>query len=134
MSESKAALQARIAELEAENSRQKKIIDALVRRAEQGGCGQVDAWGAFQHSVVLADQVREKTEELNQALHSIESANRELMLAKQQAEQAHQRFIDAIESITDALPCLTLTASWCIPTAVSSVTGVTTTCRWLLPP
>lgn len=58
------ALTARIAELEAQNQRQKKMIDALVRRAEQGGGTQVDAWGAFQHSVVLADQVRRKPKSL----------------------------------------------------------------------
>ncbi|SKA46408.1 hybrid sensor histidine kinase/response regulator [Enterovibrio nigricans] len=94
-------LEAQIAVLKAENERQKKMIDALVHRVEQGSSTQVDAWGAFQHSVVLADQVRDKTEELNHALQSIESTNRQLSLAKSQAEQAHQRFIDAIESISD---------------------------------
>ena len=85
MAEKDMSLAQRMRALEEENARQKKIIDALVKRAEQGGSGQVDAWGAFQHSVVLADQVREKTEELNHALHSIESANRQLTKANQQA-------------------------------------------------
>lgn len=101
MSNREAELAQHIEALKEENARQKKMIDALVKRVEQGGSGQVDAWGAFQHSVVLADQVREKTEELNHALHSIESANRQLTQAKLQAEKAHQHFIDAIESISD---------------------------------
>ncbi|WP_394212185.1 NahK/ErcS family hybrid sensor histidine kinase/response regulator [Enterovibrio calviensis] len=102
MSDKQQTLEQQLAALKAENARQKKMIDALVRRVEQGGGGaQLDAWGAFQHSVVLADQVREKTDELNHALQSIESANRQLSQAKSQAEQAHQRFIDAIESISD---------------------------------
>ncbi|USH02206.1 PAS-domain containing protein [Grimontia kaedaensis] len=101
MAEKDLSLEQQLAALKEENARQKKMIDALVKRVEQGGSGQVDAWGAFQHSVVLADQVREKTEELNHALHSIESTNRQLTQANQHAEQAHQRFIDAIESISD---------------------------------
>lgn len=101
MSDREAELAQYIEALKEENARQKKMIDALVKRVEQGASGQVDAWGAFQHSVVLADQVREKTEELNHALHSIESANRQLTQAKLQAEKAHQHFIDAIESISD---------------------------------
>ncbi|MEI8608239.1 PAS-domain containing protein [Enterovibrio sp. Hal110] len=101
MSQNEKELKQRIAALEEENARQKKMIEALVHRVEQGGSPQVDAWGAFQHSVVLADQVRDKTEELNHALQSLESTNRALSQAKSQAEQAHQRFIDAIESISD---------------------------------
>ncbi|MDD1793827.1 PAS domain-containing protein [Enterovibrio sp. ZSDZ42] len=101
MNKKQQALEQEIAALKTENARQKKMIDALVRRVEQGGSGQLDAWGAFQHSVVLADQVREKTDELNHALQSIESTNRQLSQAKSQAEKAHQRFIDAIESISD---------------------------------
>ncbi|BCL70110.1 hypothetical protein TUMSATVNIG1_20690 [Vibrio nigripulchritudo] len=84
-----------------ENARQKKIIDSLVRRVEQDSSHRVDPYAAFQHSVMLADQVREKTEELNTTLHELETINRELSNANQKVERAQQRFVDAIESISD---------------------------------
>lgn len=95
------ALKRQLEEALLENERQKKIIDSLVRRVEQDNSHRVDPYAAFQHSVVLADKVREKTEELNNTLHELESINRALSLANQKVERAQQRFVDAIESISD---------------------------------
>lgn len=94
-------LEQRVSELEAENARQKKIIDALIHRVEQGSRQRIDPYGAFQHSVILAEQVREKTEELNTTLRQLEARNHALEEATELAERAQQRFLDAIESISD---------------------------------
>ncbi|WP_434356636.1 PAS-domain containing protein [Parasalinivibrio latis] len=94
-------LQLEIRQLQEENRRKQKIIDSLISRVEQGNCHKIDPYGAFQHSVVLAEQVREKTEELNATLVELEETNRQLTQAKQKTERAQQRFLDAIETITD---------------------------------
>lgn len=52
--------------------------------------------------MVLAEQVRERTDALNQALTELTSSNRLLSDARLRAETAHQHLIDAIESISDA--------------------------------
>ncbi|MFD2176484.1 NahK/ErcS family hybrid sensor histidine kinase/response regulator [Veronia pacifica] len=102
MTDSKQALQQQLDALRQENDRQKKIIDSLIHRVEKGSRPHGDAWSAFQHSVVLADQVREKTEALNNTLQDLALINHQLSAAKSEAEQAQQRFVDAIESFSDA--------------------------------
>ncbi|EEY98141.1 sensory box histidine kinase/response regulator [Vibrio sp. RC586] len=88
-------------QLRAENARQKKMIEVLVNRVEQNHCHTIEPYAAFQHSVILADQVRQKTEALNATLLDLEQLNTQLSQAKLNAEAAHQRFLDAIESISD---------------------------------
>ncbi|MWV18370.1 PAS domain-containing protein [Pseudomonas sp. L-22-4S-12] len=95
-------LEARVAELEAENARLRTINAALIERVESGHSLRSDGYAAFQHSVVLAEQVRERTDALNQALTELTSSNRLLSDARLRAETAHQHLIDAIESISDA--------------------------------
>src|SRR5690554_7591025 len=56
----------RIAELEAENRRLRDIRDALIVRVESGSAHKPEPYAAFEHSVILAEQVRERTEALNQ--------------------------------------------------------------------
>ncbi|ENM5765183.1 PAS-domain containing protein [Vibrio mimicus] len=88
-------------QLRTENWRQKKMIDVLVNRVEQNNCHPIEPYAAFQHSVILSDQIREKTEALNATLLDLEQLNAQLIQAKQNAEASHQRFMDAIESISD---------------------------------
>ncbi|HHJ4328391.1 TPA: hybrid sensor histidine kinase/response regulator, partial [Klebsiella pneumoniae] len=97
-----ARLQARLAELEARNLRLEKINAALIKRVEEGHSLHSDGYAAFQHSVILAEQVRERTDALNQTLVELKSSNQQLSSARQHAETAHQHLIDAIESISDA--------------------------------
>jgi PAS domain S-box-containing protein len=52
--------------------------------------------------VVLSEQVRERTDALNQAMAELKSSNQLLSDARLRAETAHQHLIDAIESISDA--------------------------------
>lgn len=52
--------------------------------------------------MVLAEQVRERTDALNRALIELQTSNQLLREARGRAETAHHHLIDAIESISDA--------------------------------
>lgn len=95
-----------IAHLKAQNAKLHKINKALITRVEDGGGNQYDPYSAFEHSVHLADQVREKTQALNATLAELEASNRALKNANHRASIFRQRFIDAIESISDAFVLL----------------------------
>ena len=97
-----AELQARCAALEQENAKLRRINAALIERVESIHSRGDDAYAAFQHSVVLSEQVRERTDALNQAMAELKSSNQLLSDARLRAETAHQHLIDAIESISDA--------------------------------
>lgn len=97
-----AELQARCLELERQNGKLRQINSALIERVESVHSRGDDAYAAFQHSVVLAEQVRERTDALNQAMAELKSSNQLLSDARLRAETAHQHLIDAIESISDA--------------------------------
>lgn len=96
------ALRARVEELEAENHRLKRIRQALIERVEASSGLRAEPYAAFEHAVILAEQVRERTEALNTALHELKHSNQALKQANAEAATAHQRLIDAIESISDA--------------------------------
>ncbi len=91
-----------MAALEEENRKLRRINAALIERVESGASRPDDSYAAFQHSVVLAEQVRERTDALNQAMAELKAGNRLLSDARLRAETAHQYLIDAIESISDA--------------------------------
>ncbi len=111
---SKAALQARVAELEARTAKLERINQALIERVESDAVQHSGPWEAFQHSVVLAEQVRERTDALNQALSDLKLSHRDLQQANDKAAVSHQRLVDAIESISegfalfDAQRCIVL--------------------------
>ena len=97
-----AELPNRLAELERENAKLRRINSALIERIESSGSGRDASYAAFQHSVELAEQVRERTDALNQAMAELKASNRLLSDARMRAETAHQHLVDAIESISDA--------------------------------
>ena len=97
-----AELHARLAELERENAKLRRINAALIERIESSGSGRDASYAAFQYSVELAEQVRERTDALNQAMAELKASNRLLSDARMRAETAHQHLVDAIESISDA--------------------------------
>lgn len=97
-----AELRARIAELERDNHKLQRINGALIERVESATSRGDNAYGAFQHSVVLAEQVRERTDALSEAMVELKSSNQLLSDARLRAETAHQYLLDAIESISDA--------------------------------
>lgn len=65
-----------------ENARLRRICQALMERVEAGGMGGGAPYAAFEHSVLLAEQVRERTEQLQ---HTLDALNR----AKSEAEAAN---------------------------------------------
>jgi PAS domain S-box-containing protein len=91
----------RIAELEAENARLRRIRDALITRVESSTSHKPQPYAAFEHSVILAEQVRERTEALNAAMNELKASNKALSRARNEAETTRQRLSDAIESIAD---------------------------------
>jgi len=91
----------RIRELEAENLRLRRIREALITRVESSTAQKPEPYAAFEHSVILAEQVRERTEALNIAMGDLKSSNKALSKARYEAETTRQRLSDAIESIAD---------------------------------
>ncbi|WP_155945711.1 hybrid sensor histidine kinase/response regulator NahK/ErcS' [Metapseudomonas resinovorans] len=94
--------QTRLVALAEENRKLRSINAALIERVESSASRRDDSYAAFQHSVVLAEQVRERTDALNQAMAELKASNRLLSDARLRAETAHHHLIDAIESISDA--------------------------------
>ena len=99
---SPAELLEHIAQLQRDNQKLRRINTALIERVESGTARGNDSYAAFQHSVVLAEQVRERTDALNHAMAELKASNHLLSEARLRAETAHQHLVDAIESISDA--------------------------------
>ena len=97
--------QAEIAALKAKNEKLQKINDALIFRIEEGHNNNA-AYASFESAVHLALQVNLKTHELNQALADLQALNQQLSKANQAANLFRQRFVDAIESISEAFVLL----------------------------
>lgn len=95
-----------LAQLKKQNTKLKKINDALMQRVEDSGENQYAPYTAFEHSVHLAEQVREKTQTLNETLAKLERSNHALKQANDKANLFKQRFIDAIESISESFVLL----------------------------
>lgn len=94
-----------VAQLKKQNAVLKKINHALMERVENHG-NHFAPYDAFESSVYLAEQVREKTQELKNTLAKLERSNRALTEANNKANLFKQRFIDAIESISEAFVLL----------------------------
>jgi len=99
---SPAELLEQIEQLQRDNQKLRRINTALIERVESGSTRGNDPYAAFQHSVVLAEQVRERTDALNHAMAELKASNHLLSNARLRAETAHQHLVDAIESISDA--------------------------------
>lgn len=102
MSEISQAMSQRLEALEAENLKLKRINAALIERVETGSSVSAAPYAAFEHSAALAEQVRERTEALSLTMAELKRSNQALKAANTEAATAHQRLIDAIESISDA--------------------------------
>jgi len=91
--------------LKAENEKLKKINKALIFRVEEGAHSK-GPYSSFEGSVHLAVQVNQKAHELNAVLSKLQSLNKSLYEANQVANLFRQRFVDAIESISEAFVLL----------------------------
>jgi two-component system, sensor histidine kinase len=88
--------------LRAENNKLRRINAALIERVESSSGQRTESYAAFQHSVELAEQVRERTQALNETMAELQASNRLLNAARAHAERAHHHLKDAIESVSDA--------------------------------
>ncbi|MBS0369971.1 MAG: histidine kinase [Proteobacteria bacterium] len=73
--------------LKAEVVRLNKVVAALIKRAEQSMNSQSSSFGMFQNTLLLEQQVRRRTQELEIALRKNEAMNRELQQAKARMER-----------------------------------------------
>lgn len=78
-----------------------QIADVLMRRVEQGSDDQGAAYTQFQRAVLLEDQVRARTSDLERALDLLNGSNARLGLANAEAQAARQNLASAIEAVQD---------------------------------
>ena len=95
------AEQQRIADLERENEKLRRINKVLMDRVERSMDFQGNAFSLFQTAIVLETKVRERTLELERTLHELEQSNRDLARAKELAETVQARLAEAIESVNE---------------------------------
>ncbi|MGS2744663.1 ATP-binding response regulator [Halomonas sp. LS-001] len=82
-----------------ENRRLRRVCQALIERVESGGAANGAPYAAFEHAVLLAEQVRERTDALHRALDELSQVNAQLREAHTQAEAANQsksKFLAAV--------------------------------------
>ncbi len=96
-------LLAELARLRLDNYKLTRINAALIERIESGVTQGNDPYTTFQHSVVLAEQVRERTDALNQAMAELRA---ETLRREQAAAQKAQESERWIRLITDHVPAL----------------------------
>lgn len=79
-------------ELREENVRLRRICTALIERVEAGGVAGSAPYGAFEHSALLAEQVRERTESLQRTLSELDQAK----AAAETANLSKTKFLAAV--------------------------------------
>jgi signal transduction histidine kinase len=92
-----------IAALQREAAKLRKINAALMSRVERSMDQQSSAFSLFETAIALDHQVRIRTQQLQEALHSIERTNEHLYSAKQQAEEASSLKSSVLISVTHDL-------------------------------
>jgi signal transduction histidine kinase len=92
-----------VEQLQRETAKLKKISAALMSRVERSMDQQLNAFSLFETAIALDRQVRDRTTQLREALHSIERANEGLYRAKQQAEAASSLKSSVLISVTHDL-------------------------------
>lgn len=91
----------RVADLERENAKLQRINKVLMDRVERSMDFQGGAFSLFQTAIVLENKIRERTLEVERALHKLEDSNRDLARAKELAETMRTRLFEAIESVNE---------------------------------
>ena len=113
--EAGAELLAQVAQLQQDKHKLARINAALIERIESGVTQGNNPYTTFQHSVVLAEQVRERTDALNQAMAELKASNHLLINARLRAETLRGEQVAAqkaqeserwIRLITDHVPAL----------------------------
>ena len=78
-----------------------QIVEVLMRRVEQATDDSGAAYAQFQRAVMLEDEVRQRTSELERALDLLNASNALLAEATREAEAARQNLADAIETVQE---------------------------------
>jgi signal transduction histidine kinase len=92
-----------VEQLQRETVKLRKINAALMSRVERSMDQQLNAFSLFETAIALDRQVRDRTQQLREALHSIEHANEDLYRAKQRAEAASSLKSSVLISVTHDL-------------------------------
>lgn len=87
--------------IERQNEKLFEICSALVRRAEQVNDDRGAAYTQFQRAVLLEEQVRERTRDLEHALDLLNVSNSRLASANRETEKARSDLANAIETIQE---------------------------------
>ncbi len=90
-----------IAQLEGQIAKLQKINNALIDRVERSDDHRGNSFSLFQTAIHLEKQVRDRTEELQQALRNLEKTDRDRSAATEEAETARTRLSEAIESLSE---------------------------------
>ncbi len=86
---------------EVQNRKLLLIAGALMRRVEQSTDDSGAAYAQFQRAVLLEDQVRSRTSDLENALDLLNGSNALLAEATREAQAARQNLANAIETVQD---------------------------------
>lgn len=92
-----------VEELQRETTKLRKINAALMSRVERSMDQQSNAFSLFETAIALDHQVHSRTQQLQEALRSIERTNGFLYRAKQQAEAASSLKSSVLISVTHDL-------------------------------
>lgn len=87
--------------LERQNEKLLKIAESLMRKAEQGSDGAGLAYTQFERAVLLEEEVRTRTQELERALDLLNDSNNQLALANAETEAARANLANAIETVQE---------------------------------
>lgn len=101
MNTTEAQMAERLAALEYDNAKLKKINAALIKRVEQGLADNGNSFTFFQVAVELEHRIQERTRALERAMAALETTNFALTEAKRAAETAQGRLDVAVDTIAD---------------------------------
>lgn len=77
------------------------VVEALMRRVEQGIDHSGAAYAQFERAAMLEDQVRARTRDLERALDLLNQSNARLADANRETEAARQNLASAIETVQE---------------------------------
>jgi signal transduction histidine kinase/CheY-like chemotaxis protein len=87
--------------LQRQNEKLLKIADTLMRRVEQDTDAAGLAYAQFERAVMLEQQVRTRTRDLERALDLLNQSNAQLAVANDAAEAARSNLANAIETVQE---------------------------------
>ncbi|WP_425045672.1 PAS-domain containing protein [Primorskyibacter sp. S87] len=84
-----------------QNEKLLKIVETLMRRVEQDTNASGLAYSQFQRAVLLEEEVRARTRDLERALELLNESNAQLAVANRETEAARQNLANAIETVQE---------------------------------